>query len=524
MRSKLTYVILPIASGVLTGLPLLYNEAAPLAYVAMIPYFAVLLKCTEKQVKSAVFFSFLFGLSYKLTAFGWISQMHPLSFTGMSRTASFFVCYGGALLLSLLFSLPLMLFGFLFRLACGSNVIKRRGFLLIPLAASLWALLEAAQEIGSLAVPWARLAVGQAGYGVLIGSAGVFGCLFVGAVIVAVNVSLTLLLFGKSKREKAVFASVAAIVLLLSVTLSLVAHLGIKEEKTVDIAVIQGNIPTNEKWEDPAISVETYVSMLEALDGNAPDIVFLPETAVTFDVTQAPAYLSRIKAFAYKNGCTVLFGTYRFDEKGRCFNTVREANASGLIGNFYAKQRLVPFGEYLPCEEFFDRYLPDVSKLELFSERLNPGDGVCVFEIGDAKTGALICFDSLFPSLSRDSVAAGADLMFIATNDGWFSDTVAVKIHNSAAKVRSVETGRCYVRAANTGISSVIYPTGEQLYTLPANERGIIRCEVPLLTGYTLYVKTGDLFTYACVIFAAAFYCCAAITYFTSKKKRGHDK
>ena len=111
--------------------------------------------------------------------------------------------------------------------------------------------------------------------------------------------------------------------------------------------------------------------------------------------------------------------------------------------------------------------------------------------------------------------------MFIATNDGWFSDTVAVKIHNSAAKVRAVETGRCFVRAANTGISSVIYPTGEQLYTLKANERGIIRCEVPLLTGNTLYVKIGNVFTYVCIIFAAAFYCCAAITYITSKKEKG---
>ena len=522
MHFLLVYVTVPLASGVLTGIPLLQNGAAPLAYIAMIPYFAVLIRCAGRDgVGQTLLCSFLFGFAYELTAFGWISQMHPLYFTGMSGFASFAICYGGSVLLSALFALPIILFGFLLRTACRSEVVIRHRLLLVPVAASLWALLEAAGEIGTFAVPWARLAAGQAGYPLLIGSARLFGGVFVGAVAVAVNIALTLALTGRDTRKSIISASTGAAALLLSVLLPLIPAFSSSETgETADVAVIQGNIPTNEKWEDPSISVDTYIALLETLDGDAPDIVLMPETAVTFDITASPNKLQRIKAFAYKNECTVLFGTYTFDAEGRCFNTVREVENGALTGDYYAKRKLVPFGEYLPFYDFFKEYLPDISRLELFSEQISAGDSPCVFDAAGAKIGALICFDSLFPSLSRGSVKAGANVMFIATNDGWFSETYAVNIHNSIAKVRAVEVGRYYIRAANTGISSVISPDGTANAIIPANERGIIRYSVPTVSGDTLYTKSGNAFVFVCLGFAAAFYASTAVGRILSKRKR----
>ena len=513
MQSLLLCVCLSLLSGVLTGLPLALNQLAPLAYIALIPYFLVLFRCFgRKKAKGALLCSFVFGFSYNLTAFGWISQMHPLYFTGMSTAASFALCYGGTLLLSVLFSLGFILYGFLMRLSCGTETVMKHRYLAVPLAASLWALLEASQEIGTFAVPWARLAVGQASYRLLIGSAGSFGCLFVGAVVVAVNASLAVALSEKQTAKRAVSAAAAVCIVALNIGISALSSPA-GTDGTLEIAIIQGNIPTNEKWEDPAISADTYIAMLESLDGDAPDVVLLPETAVTFDITDSPPRLRRILAFAYKNHCTVLFGTYMFDENGNCFNTVREADETGLTDNCYAKQRLVPFGEYLPFYDFFLKNLPAVTQLELFSASLSSGDSVGIFDRGGVGIGTLICFDSLFPSLSRKAVSEGANVMFIATNDGWFSDTYAVNIHNSAAKVRAVETGRYYIRAANTGISSVISPTGESIELLSVNERGIIRCGVPAVSDVTLYDRIGNAFTWVCLAYAVSFF-----AYITAKQ------
>ena len=117
-------------------------------------------------------------------------------------------------------------------------------------------------------------------------------------------------------------------------------------------------------------------------------------------------------------------------------------------------------------------------------------------------------------------MSAGANVMFIATNDGWFSDTYAVRIHDSAATVRAVETGRYYIRAANTGISSVISPDGGHTDILPANVRGIIRCEVSLVNGLTLYDRIGDAFTFVCLAYSVSFFVCVVIMGIINKKKK----
>ncbi len=525
MHPLLLSLLLSVISGVLTGIPLVFNALAPLAYVAMIPFFSVLIRVSKNRAGTTALCSFAFGFSYDFVAFGWISQMHPLTFTGISNAASLLICVGGSVLVSALFSVPVILFALALRFVGKTGFVRKHTFLLIPAASAFWAVSETATELGPFAVPWARLCVGQASYPALIGSAGVLGGLFVGAVAVAVNMSLALLILDKRRTAKASFAAAAASVMLLSVLLSGLRAVGTKEEGSVEIAILQGNVPTNEKWNDPSCSVETYIAMLETLDGNAPDIVFMPETAVTFDITDSPQYLSKIKAFAYRNGCAVLFGTYMFDGDGRCLNTVRLVDRDGLSGDAYAKRKLVPFAEHLPFEEFFKKNFPALTQLDLFSENIYQGDSLRVFEYGDAKIGALICFDSLFPSLSRETAHAGANLMFIATNDGWFTDTVAVSVHSSAASVRAVETGRYLVRAANTGISSVIAPDGTKREILPRNRVGIIRCEVPLVSGDNPYTAAGDVLKWICISASAVSLVIAAITHIRERKenKNGSD-
>jgi apolipoprotein N-acyltransferase len=134
-----------------------------------------------------------------------------------------------------------------------------------------------------------------------------------------------------------------------------------------------------------------------------------------------------------------------------------------------------------------------------------PGDESSVWQGDGVMFGYLICFDSIYDSLARESVRNGAEIIMISTNDSWFGDSVGTRMHSAQAKLRAVENGRSVVRAANTGISSVITPDGETLALIPADEEGQICVNVPVSDNMTLYTKIGNLFAYICIIFG--FFC-----------------
>ena len=120
------------------------------------------------------------------------------------------------------------------------------------------------------------------------------------------------------------------------------------------------------------------------------------------------------------------------------------------------------------------------------------------------KVGSVICFDSIYESLILDSVRAGANLLCISTNDSWFEDSAAVYEHNAHAKLRAVETGRYVVRAANTGISSIITPTGKVTESLPPLVEGYILDGVYMISANTLYTMVGNVLVLAAGVYIAS--------------------
>ena len=131
------------------------------------------------------------------------------------------------------------------------------------------------------------------------------------------------------------------------------------------------------------------------------------------------------------------------------------------------------------------------------------GEDSVVFHTDFGDIGSIICFDSIYEDNVLDSVRNGARVLCVSTNDSWFRDSRGVWMHRAQSQLRAIETGRYVVRAANTGVSCVITPTGEILDELGPYVTGNSMADVRLNDETTLYTAVGPVFVYLCIVFVA---------------------
>ena len=158
------------------------------------------------------------------------------------------------------------------------------------------------------------------------------------------------------------------------------------------------------------------------------------------------------------------------------------------VQNRYDKMQLVPFGEYVPLSAL----LGFVRGWAEFIADLEPGARPIVFPGPPAPFGVVICYEGVFPELVREFVKDGALFMVNMTNDAWFGRTSGPPQHLAMYPLRAVEHRLAVVRAANTGISAFIAPTGRIVRSLPLYERGVLADDITLRTATTIYTRWGD--------------------------------
>lgn len=173
---------------------------------------------------------------------------------------------------------------------------------------------------------------------------------------------------------------------------------------------------------------------------------------------------------------------------------------SGGVRGRYDKMHLVPFGEYVPLK----RLLFFVEAIAAEIGDFTPGRQVAILPLEGARFGTVICYEVIFPDLFRRFVAEGASFMTNITNDAWFGDSGGPVQHLAMVPLRAVENRIAIARAANTGISAFVLPSGAIQGTLPLGTRGTLRADLPLRRGHTFYTRFGDVFAYACAALTGA--------------------
>ncbi len=203
----------------------------------------------------------------------------------------------------------------------------------------------------------------------------------------------------------------------------------------------------------------------------------------------------------------LLFNSASFDESGvpGYYNSAHLLDPEGRAVYRYDKNHLVPFGEYLPWAGilgFAEALVAEVSGFKA-------GTGSEVGSLDGLKIGTLICYEAIFPELSREAVNKGANVLINLTNDGWFGRTAAPSQHLQMAAFRCIENRKPMLRAANSGYSAVIDSRGTVLARTELYAETLLMTEVKGNSVRTLFGVVGPWICVAIIIlslgtFAAA--------------------
>ena len=263
-------------------------------------------------------------------------------------------------------------------------------------------------------------------------------------------------------------------------------------QKTV--AIVQGNIDQAIKW-NPDFTVATitkYSEMSKTAAQKKPDLIVWPETATPFYYGVHPVLSRLVRNGIVKNQTSYLIGSPSFtaESNHRVFhNSAFLVDPTGKTLGKYDKAHLVPFGEYVP----YKKYLPFLGKMVAAVGDFRPGPKGRTLAWGDTQLGIQICYEIIFPALSRRVTLNGANILVNQTNDAWYGRTSAPYQLLSMAVMRAVENRRTVIRAANTGFSAFIDPAGRIHHRTALFEEAVIWHAVPVLKKTSLYTRYGDI-------------------------------
>jgi apolipoprotein N-acyltransferase len=267
--------------------------------------------------------------------------------------------------------------------------------------------------------------------------------------------------------------------------------------REIKVAAAQADVALAVKWVDVKIDSTKvpYEDLTRRAADEGAEFVVWAETAV-------PAYLRYDKdLLAWARGLVrdaeIWLYTGYPDADRNADGEVLTFNSSGLfspegqIVDKYAKYHLLPIGESMPFTSLF----PFLAKVDLGQAEWTPGEQPRPMKVsldrGTFRFSGLICFESIFSHLGRQSVRSGSQCLVVITNDGWFGESAGPRQHTWMARMRAVECGVPVIRCANNGISFICDAEGRYLTWLDLGRRGTAQATITPGEGRTLYVAFG---------------------------------
>jgi apolipoprotein N-acyltransferase len=395
------------------------------------------------------------------------------------------------------------------------RAIRQFGVSGLWLAPAFWVATEWLRGWVGGGFPWALLGTSQASMTPVIQLASVTGVFGVSALLALVSAAAAVAALTRRPRQLWAAGGVLALVAVVVAfgTLRVTAGTLVTQGPVLKVGLVQGNVDQGQKW-DPEFRQEIldrYLRLSQQVISVGARLVVWPEASTPFFFEAESGYAAPVRALARETHTPMVIGTdlYEVDATGdRIYNSAVMLGEDGTSLGTYKKMQLVPFGEYVPLKSLLFFVGPLVEKVSDFA----PGTEPVVLDSGDSgsgtsagvQTGVAICYEVVYPWITRAFVQRGATLLTTITNDAWFGRSSAPYQHFEQASVRAVEQGRYLVRAANTGITGVVDPYGRVLVTTELFEEAAITQDVRLISDRTIYSYIGDVVAWLSALIALA--------------------
>ena len=385
--------------------------------------------------------------------------------------------------------------GVLWALAAGITSMVPSGWRvwLFPVA---WIALGVLPRFPPYGFTWTGVASAFVDWSWLMESLPVWGATGLGWSVVAIGAGLWGLTKAAVRPSAAAAAAFAGISLVGAVFVSPRAEpLG----DSLSVAAIQPGTSLEEKW-DPNQSreiAERVWAMTGAAAARGADIVLWPEGAIPYNFEKDAAYREMVESYSRELDIEIVLNSIGSLAGGGYTNSAYLVTPGGAAGLRYDKVHLVPFGEFVPGWARFAFTDALVREVGAFS----PGPAPVVLP-ASVPLGVAICFEVVFPDLVVREVRGGAQLLATLTNDGWYGFSWAPHQHFAQVRLRAAETRRWFARAALTGISGFVDPSGRVAAHLEVGDSGVLVEEVQPMTGLTPRARFGDWWAVLCAVVA----------------------
>jgi apolipoprotein N-acyltransferase len=500
--------IIALAAGALSVFAMAPFNAWPVLFVTL-PVMVWLIDGAAagrwRGVPAAALTGFWFGLGYFVPGLYWIGYaflvdastfawLLPFALLGLPAYLALFTAFGFALA-RLLWTRD------------GSRVLA----LAFSLTVSEW--LRGHVLTG---FPWNTFGYALAEPLALAQTASLVGLWGMTFLCIAIFASPAVLIDGSSRGRRPWLAPVAALALLAAMVVF--GAIRLTQHPTVNLAkvrlrIMQPNLAQDDKFNYAAKAavMQKYLTLSDRASGpqstgvRDANILIWPESAFPFFLTREADAMAQIAELLPK-GTVLITGSVRAPDLPpgvritRAYNSIYVIDHDGSVLSVYDKLHLVPFGEYLPYQDWLERL--GFEQLTRVQGGFIAGTLRRALEIPQAPQALpLICYEAVFPS---ETATRGERPGWIInlTNDGWFGISTGPYQHLQQARMRAIEQGLPLVRAANTGISAVVDPMGRVVARLGLGLEGVLDAALPAAIAPTVYARGGDL--PAAILLAAA--------------------